>query len=201
MCNYVIASQKGGSGKTTIARNLVVALGSAGLIDLDPQQSLTRWFSKREGDGVELVEGVTFDKLPQAIKALKRASCKNIIIDTPPSDHPWMRGVFEQASIVLLPVKPTADDLRAIGPTLDMADALGVPFISILNQVPARSRLTEEAARTLAGRGKVAPIYVGNRVAYPETSSTGQGVTEYMDKKAATEITELAKYVNQQIRK
>jgi cellulose biosynthesis protein BcsQ len=53
MRTIVLASQKGGSGKTTIAAHLAVALERAGqgpavLIDTDPQGSLARWWNKRD---------------------------------------------------------------------------------------------------------------------------------------------------------
>lgn len=53
MRTMVLASQKGGSGKTTLAAHLAVALERAGQgpavrIDTDPQGSLSRWWNKRE---------------------------------------------------------------------------------------------------------------------------------------------------------
>ncbi len=47
-----VASQKGGSGKTTLAGHLAVAADAAGagpvlLVDTDPQGSLTRWWDAR----------------------------------------------------------------------------------------------------------------------------------------------------------
>jgi chromosome partitioning protein len=53
MAGYAItvAQQKGGSGKTTIAANLAVALiqrgHSVAVLDTDPQGSLGRWFMTR----------------------------------------------------------------------------------------------------------------------------------------------------------
>ena len=48
-----VAQQKGGSGKTTIAAHLAVALSrlngrSVALLDVDPQGSLGEWFEARE---------------------------------------------------------------------------------------------------------------------------------------------------------
>ena len=57
MRTFAIASQKGGSGKTTTSVNLAAALGEKGrrvlVIDLDPQHSTTAWFGiKNAGKGV-----------------------------------------------------------------------------------------------------------------------------------------------------
>src|SRR3546814_11745924 len=48
----VVASQKGGSGKTTLAGHLAVQAelrgeGPVGLIDVDPQGSLADWWNER----------------------------------------------------------------------------------------------------------------------------------------------------------
>ena len=48
-----VASQKGGSGKTTLAGHLAVAVDRAGagpvaLVDTDPQGSLSDWWNERQ---------------------------------------------------------------------------------------------------------------------------------------------------------
>jgi chromosome partitioning protein len=50
-----MASQKGGSGKTTLSGHLAVQAQLAGqgpvcLIDIDPQGSLADWWNEREAD-------------------------------------------------------------------------------------------------------------------------------------------------------
>lgn len=45
-----VAQQKGGTGKTTLAANLAVAMTAShrvALLDIDPQHSLTRWHTLR----------------------------------------------------------------------------------------------------------------------------------------------------------
>ncbi|MES2301155.1 MAG: ParA family protein, partial [Pseudomonadota bacterium] len=50
-----LASQKGGSGKTTLSGHLAVQAQRAGagpvvLIDIDPQGSLSDWWNEREAE-------------------------------------------------------------------------------------------------------------------------------------------------------
>jgi chromosome partitioning protein len=51
----IIANQKGGAGKSTVAVNLAAGIGDGGrsvlLIDADPQASTTRWLQGRENVG------------------------------------------------------------------------------------------------------------------------------------------------------
>ena len=64
----VINSQKGGSGKTMLAKHLAVEAERAGdgpvyLIDTDPQSSLSACHDKREAKKPARID-VAFDKLP-----------------------------------------------------------------------------------------------------------------------------------------
>ena len=60
MKTILIAAQKGGAGKTTLARNLSVAAAHDGLkvlcLDLDPQGSLRAWWESREADTPAMLE-------------------------------------------------------------------------------------------------------------------------------------------------
>ena len=198
MKTIVIAAQKGGAGKTTLARNLAVAASQDGrtvlCLDLDPQGSLRAWWESREADTPAMLER---DPAPDAIRnTLKAAEAQFdlCIIDTPPAAPEWLTEALGAADLVLIPVRPSPDDLRAVGATIAAVNGAGVPFVFALSQTP-RARITEEAARVLAQHGRVAPVNIAQRVSYAETGATGQGVTETTDDKAGAEIAAAWHYV------
>ena len=56
----VLASQKGGAGKTTLSRHLAVEAERAGegpviLIDADPQGGLASWWNRRAAESADLL--------------------------------------------------------------------------------------------------------------------------------------------------
>src|SRR5688572_14574283 len=54
--------------------------------------------------------------------------------DTPPSAHAFIADVIARADLVVVPVRPTPDDLDAVGPTLDMVEAAGKNFVFVVSQ-------------------------------------------------------------------
>ncbi len=198
MKTLVITAQKGGAGKTTLARNLAVAAVADGLrvlcIDLDPQQSLRQWWQGRDGDAPAMLNS---DPAPGALSATLRAAegqVDLVVIDTPPAASSGLTGTLAAADLALIPVRPSPDDLRAVGATIAALNAASVPFAFVMSQTP-RAKLTEEAARVLAQHGRVAPVNIAQRIIYAETGASGQGVTETSDNKAAQEIASVWAYV------
>ncbi len=111
----VIASGKGGSGKTTASLNMAVYAAHEGLrvvvVDLDRQATLTRWYQRRpdEAPAVILWAGSMSDaaKAIREIDALEGVDL--VVVDTPPGldDHPEAtRLLVEKADFVLVPVMP-----------------------------------------------------------------------------------------------
>lgn len=70
-------------------------------------------------------------------------------------------------------MRPSPDDLRAVGATIAAFNAARVPFAFVMSQTP-RVKLTEEAAWVLAQHGRVAPVNIAQRVIYAETGASGQ---------------------------
>jgi chromosome partitioning protein len=198
MKTICIAAQKGGSGKTTLARNLAVAAAQDGqrvlVLDLDPQQSLRAWWKGRDSDAPMMLAD---DPAPHALRATLDAAKSRfdlVVIDTPPAAPAWLTETLRAADLALIPVRPSPDDLRAVGATIAALEGAGVPFAFVMSQTP-RAKITDEAVRVLAQHGRVAPVNIALRVIYAETAATGQGVTETSDRKAAQELASVWDYV------
>lgn len=83
----VLASQKGGVGKTTLAAHLAVAADAAGIgtvavYDTDPQQSLARWWDRREAETPYYARGGV-DELDATLERLGEKGLRLLVIDTP----------------------------------------------------------------------------------------------------------------------
>lgn len=200
----MVAKQKGGVGATTVARELGVAASRAGqrvvFLDLDPQGTLRGWWNRRtettEGEPNPGLATPTPAKLADALKELARAGADLCVVDTPPSVHPFLGQVMKLADLILLPTRPTTDDLDALPAILDLVEEASRPFAFVVTQAPAgRSRLYDDAVPLLAQRGRVAPP-LRLRADFPVASATGQATTEAAPKgKAAEEVEALWRFV------
>ncbi len=106
MKTLVLASQKGGVGKTTLAAHLAVAAEKAGngpcvLIDTDPQASLAAWWNGRKADTPAFAP-VTPQELTRKLEALSQAGYAYAFIDTPPAITESIRAWVAQADFVLI---------------------------------------------------------------------------------------------------
>ena len=133
MYTIVAASQKGGSGKTTLSGHLAVEAVRAGageiaLIDTDPQGSLAHWWNARQAPAPHFVKAGLPD-LEAALAKLEQAGVKIAVIDTPPAITQSISRVVAHADLVLVPTRPSRlhDPARGVGATVDIAERHGKP--------------------------------------------------------------------------
>lgn len=206
MRTIVVASQKGGVGKTTIAGHLGVMAelskeGPVALIDTDPQGSLASWWNERTNEA-PLFARVEIDKLTEHLQALAKGGIKLAIIDTPPSVAQMIQQVLRTADLVLIPTRPSPHDLRAVGSTVELVENAGKRMIFVINGAAPRARIAGEAAVALSQHGTVAPVTLYQRTDFASSMIDGRTVQEIDPKgRSAEEIGELWKYVSTQLRK
>jgi chromosome partitioning protein len=200
----VLASQKGGAGKTTLAAHLAVAAtldgaGPAVLIDTDPQGSLSAWWNSREADAPALASA-TLAELPAKLASLADAGFKLAVIDTPPAITAAICDVVKLADLVLIPTRPSPHDLRAVGSTVDIAQEAARPFAFAVTQAKPTARLTVQAVAALSSHGAIAPAIMHDRVDYAASMVDGRTVQETDPKgRSAEEIRQLFAFVQERM--
>lgn len=200
----VIASQKGGSGKSTLAAHLGVAAeeadaGPVVMLDSDPQGTVTEWWNARKSDVPALISAL-INELPEKLKALKDAGAKLVIIDTPPSATKAISDVVRLADFVLIPVRPSPNDLRAVGQSVDIVKEAGRPFAFCVTQAKATAKLTAQAIAALSAHGVVAPSIIADRVDFASSMIDGRTVLETDPRgRSAAEVKALFSFVQSAI--
>ena len=195
-----IASQKGGSGKTTLAGHLAVEAERCGIkpvavIDTDPQGSLADWWNARETATPALVD-TAIARLGVDLERVRRAGTSLVMIDTPPAITATIVEVVRHADLVVIPVRPSPHDLGAAGATVDLVERLGKPLIFVINAATQRARITAEAAIALSQHGTLAPSIVHHRTDFAASMIDGRTVMELPKaERSSEEIAALWEYV------
>jgi chromosome partitioning protein len=199
MRTIVIASRKGGAGKTTICTLLAVeaeraGAGAVAMVDLDPMRGLTQWWEARKADAPALV--ASDGGAVAAFAAAKVSGAALVLVDTPPATAPGMADVVALADLLLIPVQPSPHDLRAVGATVEIARQAHRPVVFVINRTKPRVKLTGQAAIALSQHGTVAPAMIADRSVYAAAAIDGRTAPEIEpDGAAAAEIADLWRYV------
>jgi chromosome partitioning protein len=109
----VIAHQKGGVGKSTIAANLATELSKkfqVDIIDLDLQKSLTYYNNLRSNSGLNPLNVIQVDS-PTMLKAIINNNQKLLLIDAGGYDSDINRVAISGADILITPVSDSGIEL------------------------------------------------------------------------------------------
>ena len=200
------ASQKGGSGKTTMAGHIAVQAERAGngpvaIVDTDPQGSLADWWNERKEEFPAFAH--TFvSRINEDLAQLRDLGIKICIVDTPPAITTTIEQVIEVADLVVIPCRPSPHDLRAAGATVELVERLGKKLVFVINAATPRARITAEAAIALSQHGTLAPVTIHHRTDFAASMIDGRTVMEVDGaSNSAEEIIQLWDYLHERLTK
>lgn len=197
-------SQKGGSGKTTLAVHTAVAAQESGervvLVDTDPQKSTATWGNARGSQNPTIVS-VGAAALDDVMKAARQDAMTLCILDTAPHAAPDAARAASVADLVVIPCRPTAFDLAAAPAAVEIVKAASAPAVFVLSACPFRAPEIVETREVLKNYGlPIAPVAITDRRAFARAVATGRAVTEFdSEGKAANEIRSLWQWIKEQM--
>ena len=202
MRTIVFASQKGGTGKSTLAIGLAVVAMEDGervfILETDPQGTISYWSSRRSNPEPAVERITNRFRLARALRDLKQRDYTLAIIDTPGSDSDVVTEAIRLADLCLIPARPSQADIEAACPTLKAIRKFDRKFAFVLNQAPVRGQRPSQAATALNEVGMLALPYVGMRNDHMDSLATGLGISEFAsDGLAAAEVRTLWVWVKQ----
>lgn len=186
MKTIALISQKGGSGKTTLATSLATQGYIEGLktllIDLDPQGSSYKWGSRRNvpSPAVMTAQAVGLEKI---LEGAREQGVDLVVIDTAPHSEKDARKACEVSDLALIPCRPSIHDLDAIEDTLNIAVLTKTTAFVVLNAVHPNSpkqfedvknalEMAYDPIKILAG------FYISNRSEFVHSASEGLTANE-----------------------
>lgn len=190
----VFANEKGGTGKSTTAVHIAIALAYQGAkvaaLDLDPRQrTLYRYLENRTETerrrGISL-QGAAFDvftgeSVEQLDEAAERIGCDAdfLVFDTPGRDDPFARHVATGADTLVTPLNDSFVDFDLIG-QVD-AETFKVRKLSFYAELIWEARIKRSRASLEEQRRQMDWVVVRNRTGHVEARNMArieQALTE-----------------------
>jgi chromosome partitioning protein len=202
-----LVTQKGGTGKSSLAVSLAVAAAESGLrtvvLDIDPQGTAEEWFKRRTAEA-PAVHSISWANLSSRLYKLGHQGYELAIIDTPGADGHAALEAMKEAHFCLLPVRPSVADIEASKLTVRYLNDHAKPFAFVLNQCPTggRTSRTSNARMALQLLGRLCDPTLAHRSDHVDALASGQGVTEFNPYgKAAEEVRAVLQWLTGRLRR
>lgn len=189
------ASQKGGVGKSTLARALAVVAARAGLeitiADLDSQQAtIVEWMKTRiENKIARKIVVESFDTVEEALE--ESYNCKLLILDMPARANRETLKAAQHSHLIVQPSAGSLDDLRPAVLLFHELKRVGIPVDRLVIALSRTLNRNEEiAARAyLEGAGyAVLPGAIREHAAYRDAQNKGRALNETPAKDLNAEV-------------
>lgn len=209
MTIIAIANSKGGINKTTLARNLAIALKAKSLLDQDKNQNCIRWSAMRNNLNPELPQLKVISALGSKERLVELLNDeyeenKILIIDCAGADTDLTRAALSVSDIVLCPCSEDFDTISSTVKFIETIKAieentekkLNVNLIKALES-PRKINFPQLKNLSQHASWPILDTPVSKRQCYKNAVSLGLGITEHKKSSIAvqTEFKALANEV------
>lgn len=188
----MLSSPKGGVGKSSLARNILVLAARAGKsavgIDFDQQATLSTWSQRRERVRLTIpdvkaipVITATLDDWRVTIQKARASRSDLLVMDMPPSIELNLSAIVSlsrEADLILVPCQQTQDDVDSAGPWMTRLLKTSAKASFVLNRSNRRMRSFGSIRAKLLSIGPVCPVEIPQLEEIPLASGKGLGVMD-----------------------
>ncbi len=188
----MLSSPKGGVGKSSLARNiLVLAARSRRLvagIDFDQQATLATWAQRRERVRSAIPEVSSISVEPyalgdwrSALQKVRSTDAEIVVIDTPPSIELNLTAIVSlsrETDLILVPCQQTQDDVDSAGPWMTRLLKTSVRASFVVNRSNRRAKSFCAIRAKLLSIGPVCPVDVPQLEEISLAAGKGLGVMD-----------------------
>lgn len=201
-----ISHTKGGVGKTMIATNLSISL-VAPIVDLDIQQSSSRFFQLREQEGLNRLPVYT-ELTEELIAEYKGNKKKHLIIDSGGMDNNSIRQGLIVSDMIISPVAISQVEIFGLQDFNELLNSAGEVIdrkktFVLLNNVNKQAKKEIQHIKELISSEfdfVLLNTILGTRKAYKDAYSFGKSVVELAPQsQASEEIVNLTNEIRQYI--
>ena len=208
----LVSSPKGGSGKSVLARHLLVSASQAGLdvlgIDFDRQGTFEKWAERREATRATFPEFAKANVAPARLqdwRAGLRLTEKRAltIIDTPPSVEDHLTAISqlaEAADLVIVPAVCTQDDIDSVGPWIEVLKHRNPRSLIVLNRANRRTTSFARMRGRLIKIADVCPVEIPQLEDVHVPSTKGLTLLDYTKSRGQEPFDEVWAYVRRQVK-
>ena len=147
------------------------------LLDGDSAGGLSRWWRDRR-DATPILGILDHSFTASGLAQLSRLGVRLVVNDTPSARSAIHEQAVSLANLVVIPIRPSPEELKVAGATVDMVESIGTPFVFLINHTRDDAEMPAEAVFALAQYGTVCPVLLSRRADFSQCQRDGRTVME-----------------------